>query len=71
MSDPERPERAQEPSSAEAVGTLVWLLDANHVDRRRHSILRRLRAVRDSDQFETLPNALRERVREILADEAR
>jgi hypothetical protein len=46
------------------------LLDAN-VDRRRHSILRRLRAVSDSDEFETLPDALREKVREILADEER
>jgi hypothetical protein len=47
------------------------LLDANQVDRRRYSILGRLRALRDSDDFETLPGALRQRVREILADEER
>jgi hypothetical protein len=55
-------------ASAEAVGTLLWLLDSQSVDRRRYGILNRLRAVRDSDEFETLPDALRQRVREILAD---
>jgi hypothetical protein len=71
VSDPQRTGGPHRPSSTETVGTLVWLLDANSVDRRRHAIVRRLRALRDSDEFETLPGALRERVKEILADEKR
>jgi hypothetical protein len=43
-------------------------LDSQSVDRRRYGILNRLRAVRDSEEFETLPDALRQRVRDILAD---
>jgi hypothetical protein len=57
--------------SAEAVGALVWMLDTNGLDRRRYAIVNRLRAVRDSDQFATLPEDLRERVRQIVADTAR
>jgi hypothetical protein len=69
VSDPERQER---PISVEAVGTLVWLLDAKSgVDRRRYSILSRLKSVRDSEQFEALPEALQARVREILANQER
>ncbi len=54
--------------STEKVGTLIWLLDEGNLDRRRNSALNRLRAVRDSDQFETLPEALRQKVRQIIAD---
>ena len=61
-----RPER---PVSTEAVGTLVWLLDSDYVDRSRgHGILTRLRAVRDSEQFASLPDALREKVGRIIAE---
>jgi hypothetical protein len=56
------------PLSTEAIGTLVWLLDSSGIDRRRYGVLNRLRAVRDSDQFESLPDALREKVRQIIAD---
>lgn len=56
------------PISTETVGTLIWLLDTGNLDRRRYSVLNRLRAVRDSAQFETLPEALRQKVREIIAD---
>jgi hypothetical protein len=52
--------------SAEAAGTLVWLLDKQPVDRRRYSMVNRLRRLRDSDDFAALPEALRERVREII-----
>jgi hypothetical protein len=38
------------------------------VDRGRYRIVNRLRAVRDSERFEALPEALRERVREVVAD---
>jgi hypothetical protein len=68
MSDPERSGRPSRPSSAQTVGTLIWLLDTNNLDRRRYSVLNRLRAVRDSDQFEELPDALRQKVRDVLAD---
>lgn len=54
--------------SAEAVETLVWLAESKGVDRRRYSIVNRLRAVRDSDHFATLPEDLRARVREIVAE---
>jgi hypothetical protein len=53
--------------SAEAVETLVWLLNADGLDRRRYRAVSRLRSVRDSDEFASLPEDLRERVREILA----
>jgi hypothetical protein len=54
--------------SAEAVGTLVAFLETTGLDRRRYSVATRLRGIRDSDQFATLPEDLRERVREVLAD---
>lgn len=53
-------------ASPEAVETLVWLAESEGVDRRRYMIVNRLRAVRDSDQFATLPEDLRARVREIV-----
>jgi hypothetical protein len=59
-------ERKREGISAEAAGTLVWLLDNQPVDRRRYAMVNRLRRLRDSDDFATLPQALRERVREII-----
>jgi hypothetical protein len=57
--------------SAEAAGTLVWLLDNKGVDRRRYSMVNRLRRLRDSDDFAALPEALRERVREIIDESDR
>jgi hypothetical protein len=56
------------PISTEAVGTLIWLLDGRSLDRRRYSVLNRLRRVSDSSQFEMLPDALRQQVRQIIAD---
>ena len=53
--------------SIEAVETLLWLAASEGVDRGRYRIVNRLRAVRDSERFEALPEALRERVREIVA----
>ena len=71
MRESEGTGRADRPISAEAVGTLVWLLDSSSVDRRRFKILNRLEAVRDSDEFDSLPDALRDKVRQILADAER
>jgi hypothetical protein len=65
----EREKKRESTISAEAAGTLVWLLDTEAVDRRRYSIVNRLRRLRDSDEFGTLPETLRARVREII-DEA-
>ena len=56
------------PVSAEAVGTLVAFLDTPGLDRRRYRILNRLRALSDSDEFASLPEDLRARVREIVTD---
>ena len=62
-------DRSSEPRiSTEAVETLLWLAESRGVDRRRHRIVNRLRSVRDSDGFATLPEDLRERVREVVAD---
>jgi hypothetical protein len=54
--------------STEAVGALVAFLDTSGLDRRRYAAANRLRRLRDSDRFATLPEDLRERIREILAD---
>jgi predicted RNase H-like nuclease len=69
MNDRDRaPERG---ISADAVETLVWLAESKGVDRRRYRIVNRLRSVRDSDEFATLPEDLRERVREIVTESER
>ena len=54
--------------SAESIETLVWLAKSGGVDRRRYGIVNRLRAIRDSDEFAKLPEDLRKRVREAVAD---
>ena len=59
---------ANRPTSVEAVGTLVAFLDTSGFDRRRDRIVNRLRALRDSDEFANLPEDLRDRVRQIVAD---
>jgi len=69
VSERERRARPYQSISAEAVETLVWLLDAGSVDRRRYTMVNRLRALRESEQFESLPNDLRQRIRNILTDE--
>jgi hypothetical protein len=60
--------KREEAISAEAAGTLVWLLDNQGVDRRRYAIVNRLRRLHNSDEFATLPESLRQRVREIIAE---
>lgn len=55
--------------STEAIGALVAFLETDGLDRRRYSAAIRLRTIRDSDQFSALPEDLRERIREILADD--
>ena len=71
MSQCEKGETGKRPTSAEGAATLVWFLDSGGVDRRRYTIVNRLRRLRDSDEFATLPEDLRERIREIVANAAR
>jgi hypothetical protein len=59
------------PISAGAVGTLVAFYDTHAFKQRRYAIVQRLRALRDSDAFATLPEDLQERVREIVAQAER
>jgi len=66
-----RDKKNDSPLSAEAVETLVWLAGSAGVERRGYAIMNRLRRVHDGDEFASLPEDLRERVREILADAAR
>lgn len=65
MSDGDR--RNERPVPAETAETLVWLLDTDGLDRGRYGIVNRLRAIRESDEFATLPEDLRRRIREIVA----
>jgi hypothetical protein len=71
MDDSAKQGSAKPQTSAEAVGALVAFLDTRGLDRRRYRILNRLRALRDSDEFASLPEDLRDRVREIVADSER
>lgn len=63
MAEDKPPERS---FSAETIETLVWLAESTGIDRRRDRVVNRLREARDSDEFATLPDELRERVREVL-----
>jgi hypothetical protein len=65
-----RDTKPDSPLSTELVETLVWLAGSAAIDRRAHTIMNRLRKVHDSESFGTLPEDLRTRVREILADQA-
>jgi plasmid replication initiation protein len=67
----DRDKASERTTTAEAVGRLVWLLDSAGLDRRRYRIMNRLRSMSESDEFATLPEDLRERVREIIADSER
>jgi hypothetical protein len=47
------------------------LAESKGIDRRRYRVVNRLRSVRDSEQYWDLPDYLRKRVREIVADSER
>jgi hypothetical protein len=53
---------------AEGVGMLIALLDTGALDRRRYTVVNRLRQLQHTDDFASLPEDLRERIREITAD---
>jgi hypothetical protein len=62
---------ASKPGVTAEVETLVWLAESKGIDRRRYRVVNRLRSVRDSEQYWDLPDYLRKRVREIVADSER
>jgi len=47
------------------------LAESKGIDRRRYRVVNRLRSVRDSERYWDLPDYLRKRVREIVADSER
>jgi hypothetical protein len=47
---------------------LLSLLDAGDLEHRRYAIVNRLRRLHDSEDFGSLPEDLRERIREIIGD---
>jgi hypothetical protein len=71
VSDGEKKRASDRPTSPESAATLVWFLETGAFDRRRYRIVNRLRALHDSDEFATLPEDLRQRIREIVADAER
>jgi hypothetical protein len=71
VSDHEEKGRPNPPTPTEEAATLVWFLDTGAVDRRSYAIVNRLRRFQDSDQFASLPEDLRARIREIIAEAGR
>ena len=71
VSDHETGRGADRTSAADGAATLVWFLETGAVDSRRYVIVNRLRRLRDGDEFATLPEDLRARIREIIADAER
>jgi hypothetical protein len=69
VSEREQRKGPDRPFFAEGVGMLIALLDRGALDRRR--VVNRLRRLHDSDEFASLPEDLRERIREIIADSGR
>ena len=66
MSDHEQGETPDRLFFAEGVGMLIALLDAGTLGRPR--VVNRLRQLQHTDDFASLPEDLRERIREIIAD---
>lgn len=71
VTERERGSGADAATSAEAAGTLVWFLDTGNLDRRRYAIVNRLQRLHDRGELESLPEDLRARIREILAEAER
>ena len=67
VSDSEQGEGADRPFFAEGVGMLIALMDQGALDRRR--VVYRLQQLQDTDEFVSLPEDLRKRVREIIDDD--
>jgi hypothetical protein len=69
MSEHEQGETPDRLMFAEGVGMLIALLDAGTLGRPR--VVNRLRQLQRTDDFASLPEDLRERIREITADAER
>ena len=69
MNDHEQGETPERLFFAEGVGMLIALLDAGTLGRPR--VVNRLRHLQHTNDFASLPEDLRERIREIIADEER
>ena len=69
MNDHEQGETPDRLFFAEGVGMLIALLDAGTLGRPR--VVNRLRHLQHTNDFASLPEDLRERIREIIADEER
>jgi hypothetical protein len=69
VSDHEQGETPDRLFFAEGVGMLIALLDEGTLSRPR--VVNRLRQLQQTDDFASLPEDLRERIREIVAEEER
>lgn len=69
MSEHEQGEAPDRMFFAEGVGMVIALLDAGTLDRQR--VANRLRRLQDTDDFTSLPEDLRTRIQEIIADAER
>ena len=54
------------PVSPEAAGSLIAFLETGALQSRRHPVIARLRKLRDGDEFESLPEDLRQKIREVV-----
>jgi hypothetical protein len=68
MSEHEQGETPARLMFAEGVGMLIALLDTGALDRRRYTAVNRLRQLQHTDDFASLPEDLRDRIREITDD---
>ena len=69
MSDHEHEETPDRLMFAEGVGMLIALLDAGTLSRPR--VVNRLSQLQHTDDFASLPEDLREKIREIIAEAER
>jgi len=69
VSDHEQGETPDRLFFAEGVGMLIALLDEGTLSRSR--VVNRLRHLHQTDDFASLPEDLRQRIREIIAEEER
>jgi hypothetical protein len=52
--------------SAEAAGSLIAFLETGAIRSRRHVVMSRLRSLRDSEEFPSLPDDLQQRIRDVV-----
>ena len=52
--------------SAEAAGSLIRFLETGALRSRRHIAVSRLRSLRDSEEFPSLPDDLQQKIRDVV-----